>query len=111
MSALSLAYLQGVLQLYNNSSAVYTERGILPSEAYPLLPTRALFRELKCDCISIVRQFRYCSALGAQLLTLVDVDAIDAVILNTHEKYLYFFNRYSIATVRTELDYPSGSEA
>ena len=53
---LPAAYIQGVLQIYNNSVAVYGEQEeAIMALAYPLVPIRSYFQPLKTHAIAILQ--------------------------------------------------------
>lgn len=48
IESVSSLYIQGVLQLFNNSLAIYGEHGeILEENQYPLVPAKSFFHEIK----------------------------------------------------------------
>jgi len=104
------AYLQGVLQLYNNSLAVYSENNILSENSYPLIPLRSLFRSLKYATISIIRQLQTSHIHGPTLLSSLSVKNINENIFNTYDKYHHLYSSYTIATIYTKLDYQDREE-
>jgi hypothetical protein len=70
------AYLQGVMQLYNNAAAVYGENNLLSGDSYPLMPLKAFYRSLKYHCIGIIRQMMYSRIHGPALLGSLSLKAV-----------------------------------
>ena len=102
---LPASYLQGVLQLYNNSAAIYGEHNEVLTGNYPLVPVKSHFRDLKTHAIALVDEFSHTPAIAPQFFSKLDLKALDLNVNNTYTKYNYLFNNYTIAAVYTHAEY------
>ena len=55
ITQLSATYIQGILQIYNNSVAVYGEQEYaIMAARFPLIPVKAYYQSLKTHVVAIV---------------------------------------------------------
>lgn len=77
LGQLPACYIQGVLQIYNNSVAVYGEQeDAIMAVGYPLVPAKAYYQKLKTHAISILQEFRHNHSAAIQLFSKLDLKAV-----------------------------------
>lgn len=105
-------YVQGVLQLYNNSISIYGHHGeIMPPHSYPLVPIKSFFHRAKYLIAIIVKEFQHLPHnIATQFYSKLDSKYIDYNIINGYDKFNYLYGTYSIATVYPKLDYGGKKE-